>query len=295
MDYLPAITILILAPEFYMPLRNLGGAFHASVSGIEAMTAIQKFLNIVPPKQYNQKPQRHLNRDWQTLRVHNVSAGYPDSEQNVLENISLSIHKNEKIALAGCSGSGKSTFCHLLMQHILPKQGQVFLDNVPATEIHEDEWNSLFSTIPQRPALSASSLYDNITLGRNNVTRDDFWKACHQAGLDDVVKNLPEQERTLLGENGITLSTGQAHRVALARTFLSSAPIVILDEPTAHLDFETEKIVHEGIIELTKNRTVMIISHRESTIVLCNRVFHFSQGSITESSREGSLCPTRFP
>jgi ATP-binding cassette subfamily C protein CydD len=289
MDYLPAITILVVAPEFYMPLRNLGGAFHASLSGIEAMNAIQEFLKILPPKQESKSEQTALTQDWKTLHLENITAAYPDSEQNVLENISLSIQKNDKIALTGVSGSGKSTFCHILMQNIHPKQGKILLDTTPASEFHENEWNSLFSTIPQRPALSANSLYDNIVLGRHDITQEEFWMACQQAGLDDVIKRLPNREHTFLGENGITLSTGQSHRVALARTFLSKSPIVILDEPTAHLDFETEKIVHDGIIKLAKERTVIIISHRESTIALCNRKFKFAQGSITESSAKECL------
>ncbi len=284
MDYLPAITILVLAPEYYMPLRNLGGAFHASVSGIEAMNAILDFLKISPPKPINTGASQSLLPQWETIRIDDVFASYPDSSRNVLRNVSLTISRNNKIALVGPSGSGKSTFCNLVMQNLFPCRGTIFLDSVPAHDVSNEEWGSLFSTIPQRPMIAADSLYNNVLLGRKNITQSEFWDACQRAHLTDVIAALPQQEKTFLGENGITLSTGQAHRVALARTFLSKAPIVILDEPTAHLDPDTEKVVHDSIVALSQNRTLLIISHRESTIALCDRFFHFHNNTITENS-----------
>jgi ATP-binding cassette subfamily C protein CydD len=293
MDYETAITILILAPEFYIPLRNLGAAFHASVSGIEAMNSVGEFLNLpipnfpVPTTSTVRELTQEEKANWSQIVLENVTVSYPNRGEPVLKNLSISLSRGEIVALVGPSGSGKSTFCHLLMGHLAPSAGQIWLENTPRVCISENSWHSLFSSIPQRPALAHATLRDNILLGRENVSEASIARACEMAQLTPILDKLPLKLETPVGENGVTLSTGQAHRVALARTFLSQSPIVILDEPTAHLDPKTEDAIHMSIKELSKTRTVIIVSHRESTLRFCDAILRFENRHVTKTPLKG--------
>ena len=298
MEFLPAMTILILAPEFYIPLRNLGSAFHASVSGIEAMNDIRLFLDIpvpgvvselpseLPSELHNTTPMQTIAfpSNWKTLCLQKASTRYPTSQSDVLKGISITIHKGDRIALIGPSGIGKSTFCLLLARHLPLYSGTILLDTRNSTSITNHAWHEEFVTIPQHPVLAATTLRENILLGRTAISEQQIAEACANAGLTAVLSKLSAGIDTLVGEHGITLSTGQAHRVALARTFLTPSQFLILDEPTAHLDSETEAIVHKGIEQLAASRTLIIITHRQSTLSLCNRVFCFSQNGISEQN-----------
>jgi thiol reductant ABC exporter CydD subunit len=289
MPYGEALFVLILAPEFYAPLRNLGGAFHASASGLEAMQRIETFLQHRSPKTEARSAASDANiastpfpKDWKAISAKNITVSYPTSPQPVLKNVSMELRRGEVLGITGPSGVGKSTLVASLLRNLELIEGQINVDNLPSSEIPLNIWEEQFVFLPQRPTLAHTTLRKNILLGRKNISEDQIMSACNLACLDDLLTQLPNGLDTLVGENGATLSTGQAHRVALARAFLSTAPIIILDEPTAHLDSRTEKTISDAIAELSRHRTLVIIAHRSETIARCHRTISLG----TPSSKE---------
>ncbi|HMB23590.1 MAG TPA: thiol reductant ABC exporter subunit CydD, partial [Anaerolineales bacterium] len=235
MEFHEAFFILILAPEFYLPLRMLGTRFHAGMSGTTAARRIFEILDIpVVSGRWSVTSDQSLGRV-SSIKFENVSYTYPGETTPALENINLQIRAGQHIALVGASGAGKSTLANLLLGFMQPTSGIIAINHDPLTRISLDSLRSQIAWVPQRPYLFHDTTAANIRLGKPDATNDEMIAAARAAHLHEFIESLPEKYETVIGESGTRLSGGQAQRLALARAFLKDAPILILDEPTSSL------------------------------------------------------------
>lgn len=282
MEFLPALFLLVLAPEFYMPLRALGARFHAGMNGTTAAKRIYEILDTpVPESKVESQKLESARLSTFDLRLEGISFTYPNETTPALQNINLQIKQGQHIALVGKTGAGKSTLVQLLLGFIQPSQGVIHPSSF--TLHHSIAW------VPQRPHLFHTTIAENIRLGKANATHEEVVRAAKAARLHDFIESLPEKYETLVGESGARLSSGQAQRLALARAFLKDAPILILDEPTSALDPETESLLEESTRELMRGRTVITIAHRLNTIFQADTIIVLDDGRIIEQGTHKEL------
>ncbi len=284
-----ALFALVLAPEAYLPLRQLGANYHASAEGIAA--AEQVFAVIEEPLRA-----RGTRRDVPDMTVSSITVdglwvSYPGRSEPALEDVSLSVEPGEILALAGPSGCGKSTLLNVLLGLTVPERGAVSVADVELGDLDPDVWRAQLAWVPQRPHLFAASIAENVRLGRAGASTEEVWEAIQAAGLTGVVDSLPEGLETVLGDRGVGLSAGECQRVALARAFLRDAPLLLLDEPTASLDGQTEQEVLEAVRRLSEGRTVVLVAHRPALLEIADRVLtlgasHTPVGAVTGRSDE---------
>jgi thiol reductant ABC exporter CydD subunit len=266
------LMVLILAPEVYLPLRNVGTHFHASAEGLAAAEEIFAVLETPLPAAGTRTDLPAPA----TLVAEGVTVRYPGRGEAALDGVSLSVRPGEVVAVTGPSGCGKSTLLSALLGFVTPDAGRVAMTGgggtVPVTDADPDAWRSRFAWVPQRPHLFAGTIADNIRLGDPDADDDAVARAARAAGADGFVAALPDGYATVLGDDGAGLSAGQRQRLALARAFLRDAPILLLDEPTAALDTATETAVVEAIRRLAAGRTVVLVAHRPALLSLADRV-----------------------
>jgi ATP-binding cassette subfamily C protein CydD len=265
-----ALFALVLAPEAYLPLRRLGANYHASAEGMAA--AEQVFAVLEEPL-----PARGARRDVPDMavvgiEVEGLCVTYPDRSEPALEDVTLSVEAGEVLALAGPSGCGKSTLLSVLLGLTAPERGSVRVGDMELTDLDPDAWRTQLAWVPQRPHLFATSIAENVRVGRREASDGELWEAVRAAGLAHVVADLPEGIDTVLGDRGAGLSAGERQRIALARAFLRDSPLLLLDEPTANLDGETEQVVLEAVRRLSEGRTVILVAHRPALLSMADRV-----------------------
>src|SRR5690606_31105200 len=242
MTFADAFFVLVIAPEFYLSLRMLGTRFHAGMSGFAAAERIFAVLETPPPAAPDAPPAA-LPERITTVRFERVAFAYDAGERPALNGVSFEIRHGEKVALVGPSGAGKSTIVQLLLRFIEPGGGQITVDGVPLALIPADVWRTQIAWVPQRPHLFQTTIADNIRLARPDAPLEDVVRAAEQAHADEFIRAMPQGYATPIGERGARLSGGQAQRIALARAYLKDAPLLLLDEPTANLDAETEALL----------------------------------------------------
>jgi thiol reductant ABC exporter CydD subunit len=294
MEFLPAFFLLVLAPDFYQPLRNLGLRFHAGMSGVTAATRIYEILDTpvsgVRYQKSGETPtQPNLTPD--TLTLDTITYTYPSRQSPAIEDISLEIPSGKMTALIGPSGSGKSTLASLLLRFIEPQRGQILVGETPLAQIPPDLWREQIAWVPQNPYLFSDSLANNLRLAKPDAPESDLRAACRRAGLEEFIAELPEGLETQIGERGARLSGGQAQRLALARAFLKDAPLLILDEPTSSLDPALESQLEAAVRALTRNRTVLVIAHRLATIRQADQLIVLEAGKVANQFSGSAVLP----
>jgi thiol reductant ABC exporter CydD subunit len=285
MAFIDALFVLILAPEFYFPLRQLGASFHA---GIEGMAAADRIFGLLsePAVVGGERREFSLERG---IEFSQVSYAYQDGERPSLDKISFTLEPKKITALVGASGAGKSTIAALLMGFLHPDVGQVSVDGVPLVEIDLEVWRERIGWVSQFPYLFNTSIAENILIAKPGATDEEIVNAARLANADGFIRNLSGGYQTMVGERGARLSGGQAQRIALARAFLKDAPLMVLDEPGANLDPESQELLQEALGRLLAKRTGLIIAHRLSTIRNADQIVVLDRGQVAHVGTHDAL------
>ncbi len=286
LGFATALTVLLLAPELYLPVRMVGQQFHASSDGLAAAQACFEVLDEPAAVSLPASPVASPNPRLGSLILDDVSFGYEGRGEAVLERVSLTLKAGEQLALVGPSGQGKSTVAALILRLIDPDHGRLLCNGIDLTTVDPHDWRRHLAWVPQRPTLFSATIADNIRLGRPDADEAALRKACDDAGLNELLASLPEGLETRLGEGQRALSAGETQRVALARAFLRDAPLVILDEPTAHLDASSSAAIGESIARLSEHRSVLLIVHRPALAAAADRILTLSGGALAPLKAE---------
>ncbi|KUL61334.1 thiol reductant ABC exporter subunit CydD [Streptomyces sp. NRRL S-1521] len=266
MDLYVGLVVLVLAPEAYLPLRQVGAQYHAAAEGLAAAEEIFEVLEApVPAAGSGPVPSGALS-------VENVSVRYPGRGADAICGVSFEVGHGETVALVGPSGAGKSTLLNVVLGFVGPTGGRVRVGGVDLAEVSPELWRERIAWVPQRPHLFAGSIAENVRLAKPSADPEQVRDALRAAGALSFVDALPQGTETVLGEDGGGLSAGQRQRLALARAFLADRPVVLLDEPTAALDGGTEAEVVEAVRRLAVGRTVLLVVHRPALLAVADRV-----------------------
>jgi thiol reductant ABC exporter CydD subunit len=265
------LTVLVLAPELYLPVRRLAAEFHASADGLAVADRMLALLDVPASAAAEGKIVPPSPRDV-PIRLEQVSFAYPSRPGLVLDGFELELWPGETVALVGPSGAGKSTVAGLLLRFAEPTSGRVTAGGVDLARCRVERWREHIAWVPQRPTIFRGTVTDNIRLGNPYATQRAVRDAAILAGADRFVRALPSGYGTLVGDGGRPLSLGERRRIALARAFVRPAPLVILDEPTADLDRVTAAVVAESVERLRTGRTVLLIAHRPELVEHADRV-----------------------
>ncbi len=270
MQFRAALFVLVLAPEAYLPLRALGANFHASADGMKAAEQIFELLE-TPVGQGGSIGGTIPPRDT-SIRIAGLEVTYAGRRIPALHGADLVVEPGEVVALTGPSGCGKSTLLDVILGLRRPGSGHVLLGGVDLGDLDMDAWRAGVGWVPQRPHLFARTVADNVRIGRPDASDTEVADALEAAGLAVAVRRLPRGVETVLGDGGAGLSAGERQRLALARAFVRDAPLLVLDEPTASLDAETETEVVDAVRRLTEGRTALVVAHRPALVALADRV-----------------------
>lgn len=313
LDFGAALFILILAPEFYLPLRMLGLRFHAATSGLAAANRVFEVLaeerggETSPPSpllggEGGQRGEPSLLSSPPSLlgkgagglgppaviTFDDVRLTYPDG-RTALEGVSFDLRAGQRVALVGPSGAGKSSIASLLLRFVTPTGGEIRVDGVPLDRLPTEAWRAGVGWVPQGPRLFQGTLADNIRLADPDAPLERVREAARLAHLDEFIQSLPSGYNTLVGEGGARLSSGQAQWLVLARAFLKDAPLLILDEPTSHVDPDLEAQLQEATARLMAGRTTLLIAHRLSTVYGADTIIVLDGGRVVEQGRHAEL------
>jgi len=283
-----SLFIFFIAPEFYLPLRQLGSKFHAGIAGVTNSKRIFEILDSRDGLDVWEKSSWTLPAQF-SIRFRSVDFSYPDMPNPVLSKISFKMDSGQMTAIVGRSGAGKTTLFNLLLKFVSPDKGSIFINDCALGSIPPEIWREQICWVPQTPFLFNRSILENIRLAKPTATIDEVRNAMQMACLETFVQTLPSGYETLIGENGMRLSGGQRQLLALARAFLRDSPIVLLDEPTAMLDPEQEALIVDTIHRLCLNRTVIVIAHRLETIRSADQIVFLENGSIIENGSHDAL------
>jgi ATP-binding cassette, subfamily C, bacterial CydD len=271
-----ALTVLVLAPELYLPMRQLAAQFHASADGLAVAERMLELIDepvaasggkLVAPSPLDAP-----------IRFESVSFVYPSRAGLVLDGLDLELYPDETVALVGPSGSGKSTVASLLLRFLDPIHGRVSVGGVDLAHCRADLWREQVAWVPQKPTIFRGTIADNIRLGDPGATLRAVRDAAVLAGADRFVQALPFAYETFVGDGGRPLSAGESRRIAMARAFVRNAPLVILDEPTADLDRTSAAVVAEAVERLRTGRMVLLIAHRPELVEHADRVVLLEDG-----------------
>ena len=276
--FFSAFFILLLAPEFYTPFRQLGAAFHTGMAGKTSILKYEEFMNRQPSLPVG--GQSKLQGPIQAIEIKDLTFTYEGSENGV-QHISLVAKRNSPIMLVGESGAGKSTIAHIIGGFLTDPKGAVTIDGLDVCNIDIEWWRQQITYVSQHPHIMKGTLRDVVSFGMN-VSDKEIIEACKEVQLLDVINRQQEGLDTIIGEGGLGLSGGERQRVALARAFLRKGQVLILDEVTAHLDVKTESIISSAIQRLMENKIVIIIGHRLQTMHWASTLYVLKQGRIIQ-------------
>jgi ATP-binding cassette subfamily B protein/subfamily B ATP-binding cassette protein MsbA len=262
------------------PLRKLSGVITGVNNGMAAANLLYPILEMKPYLVETTTP-KPLPARHQTIELRNVYFTY-DGIQQVLGNVSLMINRGDHLAIVGPNGGGKSTLVNLLCRFYDPYNGEVLLDGISLRDVAIKDLRSRIALVTQQTELFNESILHNIRYGRWDATEEEIKQAARLARADAFISEFPAGYHTIVGPNGHKLSGGQRQRIALARAFLRNAEILILDEATSQIDVESEKLIHEALLDFGHDRTLIMITHRESTLSLATKIVRVDRGSLEE-------------
>ncbi len=272
------LTVIILAPELYLPYRRLGAEYHASADGLAVAERMFELLD-APAAVGAGGPRLAPSPATAQVRLERVSFAYPTRPVPVLDGFDLELSPGEVVALVGESGAGKSTVAALLLGLLSPTGGRITVGDVDLSECRLDAWRRLVAWVPQHPTLFRASVADNIRLGDPEASPEAVREAAVLAGADEFISGLPDGYDTVVGDGERSLSPGERRRIGLARAFVRDAPLVILDEPTADLDPRSVSIVAGAVRRLRAGRTMLVIAHRPELVQSADRVVRVIDGA----------------
>lgn len=316
-DFYNAYCVLLLAPEYYGPVRALGTQFHTGMNGRIAAERIFDLLDAEPPGWRSQpdgrKAEPALPGGGYRIELAEVGFRYPraekaeDAEEEeagglrtgagavvqdeppaALDGISLAVEPGQRVAVIGHTGAGKSTLLELLQGFLRPSSGVIRVNGADMAELSMDWWRSKLAVVAQQTHLFQGTVLDNIRLGRPGASREEVLAAAELARADEFIARLPQGYDTPIGE-AVRLSGGQMQRLSIARALLRDAPVLLLDEPTAQLDAQNEALVQEAWTELVRGRTVIMAAHRLDTVRHADWLVVLERGRIAEAGRPEEL------
>ena len=289
-----AFLVLLLTPEFYKPLRELGASRHAGMEGKAAAERVFEILDVPALACGGGRVLDPLSGGL-TVELCGVRFVYPESEHPALCGVSLTLPAGTRTALVGRSGSGKSTLVNVLLRFLDPEDGIVAANGLPIAELPVETWRQQVALVPQRPHLFYGSVLENIRLARPGASRSKVEEAAELAGATEFIRRLPRGYDAQIGERGQRLSGGEAQRLAVARAFLKDAPLLVLDEPTSSLDPESEALIRDALERLARGRTALIVAHRLNTVRKADRIAVLDEGRVIETGTHAELLECKGP
>lgn len=287
---LPALTILTLAPDYFLPIRNFANDYHATLNGKNALQSVLDVLEMpeIEDRKALADGQWHADSH---IQFNDVTFTYDNMDTPTLTHLSFDVHGNTKVGIIGASGSGKSTLINLIGGFLSPDEpGRIRVNGQDLPHLGQDAWQADQQYIPQKPYLFHDTLAKNVAFYVPTATRDQIEQACANAGLTDWITTLPDGLDTMIGEGSRGVSGGQAQRIALARAFLDdSRHVLLFDEPTAHLDIETEAALKQDILPLLDNHLVFFATHRLHWINQMDYVLVMDHGVLVEQGTPSEL------
>ena len=279
------LTAMMLA---YQPIRSLATInmlfYQGAAAADRVFAVIDTQVNI---KEIENHPELKINKA--AIQFKNASFVYPKTSEAAIKNVNISIDGGSTAALVGHSGAGKSTIINLIPRFYQPQDGKVLIDGQNIKDVSLTSLRNKIAIVSQDTILFDDSIENNIRFAKSDATKEEIKQACKLAAAEEFISNLPEQYKTLIGENGVRLSGGEKQRLSIARAILKNSPIILLDEATSSLDTESEEKVQNAIFNLTKNRTTIVIAHRLSTIKKADQIVVMAKGNIVEKGTHDEL------
>lgn len=282
------LIIILLSAEFFLPMRLLGSLFHVAMNGISASDRIFDLLDIEVEEKPSLSDEQMKSLENIDIKLENVSYSY-DKKRTILENINIDIKEKQTVAFVGESGSGKSTITSLLLKIDEVDGGEITFNGINLNDIPFDVLNKKIGFINHNAYIFNTTIRENIRMGKKDATDEEIYAVLKEANLDNFVKNLPNKLDTKVGEGGNLLSGGQKQRLCLARTIIKNPDIYIFDEATSNIDVESEEKIWESIEKLSKDKTVIIISHRLLNVKNADTIYMLENGVIAESGSHNEL------
>ena len=278
------IIFSIVSKEFYKPFASMETHYMYYISAVDSYERLGKILyaNTIPDRSNGLSPKKN------NISFENIFFHY-EKDNFKIEDLSFDIKENSITALVGESGSGKTTITNLLLRFYDVNQGSIKLGNIDIRDIPYDELLNRISIVMQNVQLFNNTIEENLRVGKKDANKEEIIEACKKSKIHDFIMSLPEQYETHIGENGGLLSGGQRQRISIARAFLKNAPILILDEMTSNVDPINESLIQEAIIELAKDRTVLVIAHHLKTIQHADQILVFQKGKLLEKGKHQEL------
>ena len=288
---LPALIILTLAPDYFAPIRNFANDYHATLNGKNALTAVLDVLQRQTPSDRNLLAERDpVWQDGDEIKLEHVNVSYGDAQKPTLKDLNFAVKGFQKVGIIGASGSGKSTLINTLGGFLSPDAGQIKVRDTAVPHLDQRAWQRSFVYIPQAPYLFHASLRDNLAFYAPTASDEAVTAAAAKAGLSDWIATLPDGLQTPIGEGARGVSGGQAQRIALARAFLDdSRRILLFDEPTAHLDIETEVELKQTMLPVFDHHLVFFATHRLHWMNEMDYILVMDHGEIVQQGTPAEL------